>query len=179
MKTMGTKQTFLRSLVDELNTPLVRFLTSKLKNEDDANDLAQEAFLRIYKLEHPQKLTNARAFLFVTASNLAIDQLRRMKLHNSYVNTEIRLAAVADGTETAAPSAERTAVAEQQLQLIYSTIEKLPAKCRKAFLLHRGKDMTYSEIARELKVSTSMVEKYIIQALRQCRQELQSWETSI
>ena len=153
--------------------PLVRFLASKLKNEDDAHDLAQEAFLRIYKLEHPQKLTNARAFLFQTASNLAIDQLRRVKLHNRFLEAEAHYPGAQQETEYAVPSAERTASAEQQLQLVFTTIEGLPANCRRAFLLHRGRDMTYNEIARELGVSTSMVEKYIIQALRQCRRDLQ------
>jgi|TARA_Y100000310_G_scaffold338924_1_gene429988 RNA polymerase sigma-70 factor (ECF subfamily) len=176
---MGTKQTFLRSLIDELGTPLVRFLSGKVKNEDDARDLAQEAFLRIYRLEEPQKLTNAKAFLFQTASNLAIDQLRHAKLHSRYLETEARYPGSEPEDEYAVPSAERTAAAQQQLQLIFNTIEELPANCRRAFLLHRGRDMTYGEIARELGVSTSMVEKYIIQALRQCRMELQKQEISL
>ena len=173
---MSTKQIFFQNLVDELNAPLVRFLTNKLKNNQDACDLAQEAFLRIYKLQNPQELDNARAFLFQTASNLAIDQLRRVKLHNKYLRAEACSPRVADEGAYASPSAERTAIAVQQLRLIYDTIDKLSPNCRRAFLLHRGKDMTYSEIASELGVSTSMVEKYIIQALRQCRKQLQKQE---
>ena len=50
----------------------------------------------------------------------------------------------------------------------------MPVKVRRAFLLHRGKDMSYTEIATEMGVSTSMVEKYIIQALKLIREELKS-----
>ena len=48
----------------------------------------------------------------------------------------------------------------------------MPEKVRRAFLMHRGKDLSYSEIAIEMDVSTSMVEKYIIQALRILRKEV-------
>jgi len=48
----------------------------------------------------------------------------------------------------------------------------MPQKVRRAFLLHRSKDLSYPEIAAEMGVSTSMVEKYIIQALKQIRAEL-------
>jgi len=170
---MSTKQRFLHNLVNEFNAPLVRFLTSKLRNDQDASDLAQEAFLRIYNLNHPQKLNNARAFLFQTASNLVIDQQRRKKVHARYLRSEIPPADEGDDSVQATPSAERTVAATQQLQLIYQTIEKLPPNCRRAFLLHRSRGMTYSDIAKEMGISVSMVEKYIIQALKQCRRELE------
>ena len=48
----------------------------------------------------------------------------------------------------------------------------MPVKVRRAFLLHRGKDMSYAEIASEMNVSTSMVEKYIIQALKLIRENV-------
>jgi len=48
----------------------------------------------------------------------------------------------------------------------------MPEKVRRAFLMHRAKDLSYSEIADEMGVSTSMVEKYIIQALKILRKEM-------
>jgi DNA-directed RNA polymerase specialized sigma24 family protein len=48
----------------------------------------------------------------------------------------------------------------------------MPVKVRSAFLLPRGKGLRYSEIAAEMEISTSMVEKYIIQALKFIREEI-------
>lgn len=169
---MATKQTFLKQLFDAYGAPLVRFLTNRVRDEEEASDLAQEAFLRIYNLEHPQKLTNARAFLFQTASNLVIDRARREKVHARFLESESASPDDSDKSVYLSPSAERTVAAEQQLRVIYRTIDHLPPNCRHAFLLHRGRNMTYSEIAKELGISTSMVEKYVIEALKACRQAL-------
>ena len=51
----------------------------------------------------------------------------------------------------------------------------MPVKVRSAFLLPRGKGLRYSEIAAEMEISTSMVEKYIIQALKFIREEIKPW----
>lgn len=160
------------SLIDELGTPLVRYLTKKLKNNEDANDLAQEAFLRMHRFQQSSQLDNARAFLFRTANNLVIDQIRRDKVHDKYLNSEMPPESSDGGEDKFAPSAERTVSAEQELDKIYQIVDKMPTKVSRAFLLHRGKDMSYSEIAAEMGVSNSMVEKYISEALKLLRKEM-------
>ncbi|MCH7743809.1 MAG: RNA polymerase sigma factor [Proteobacteria bacterium] len=156
----------------ELATPLVRYLSKKVHNNEDANDLAQEAFLRMHKFQQSRRLDNARAFLFKTANNLVVDQMRRASVHNKYLSFE-RLPEQSDEeNDKFAPSAERTVSAEQELDRIYKVVNQMPEKVRSAFLMHRGKDLSYSQIATEMDVSTSMVEKYIIQALRILRKEV-------
>ncbi len=165
------KQSNTAVLMDELATPLVRYLAKKVPDED-ANDLAQEALLRMHKFQQERHLENARAFLFRTANNLAIDQLRRAKVHDRYLSSEMLPEHSDEDEDKFAPSAERTVSAEQELDKIYEIVDKMPTKVRRAFLLHRGKDLSYSEIAKEMEVSTSMVEKYIIQALKIIRAEM-------
>jgi RNA polymerase sigma-70 factor (ECF subfamily) len=169
-----TKESNTAVLMDELGTPLVRYLATKVPNNEDANDLAQEAFLRMHKFQQSKNLENARAFLFKTANNLLIDQLRRSKVHDKYLSSEMLPEQSDEDEDKFAPSAERTVSAEQELDRIYEVVEKMPVKARRAFLLHRGKDMSYSEIAVEMGVSNSMVEKYIIQALKLIREELKN-----
>lgn len=156
----------------ELATPLVRYLSKKVHNNEDANDLAQEAFLRMHKFQQSRRLDNARAFLFKTANNLVVDQMRRASVHEKYLSFE-RLPEQSDEeSDKFAPSAERTVSAEQELDRIYKVVNQMPEKVRSAFLMHRGKDLSYSQIATEMDVSISMVEKYIIQALRILRKEV-------
>ena len=158
--------------MDELGTPLVRYLAKKTRNNEDANDLAQEAFLRMHRFQQSSQLDNARAFLYRTANNLVIDQMRRDKVHDKYLNSEMLPGQSDEDEDKVAPSAERTVSAEQELDKIYQIVEEMPIKIKRAFLLHRGRDMSYAEIAKEMNVSTSMVEKYISEALKLIRKEM-------
>ena len=171
------KSRFIQQLVELYGPSLERFLTRKLENPADAAEVAQEAFLRIYRLEHPEQLDNARAFLFQVASNLAIDQLRRRTLHFRFLKAEQRELGEGAFTESSADvaSPEKILAAREKLARIYQAVDALPEKCRQAFLLHRNTGMSYSDIARELGVSVSSVEKYILQALKHCRNELAAY----
>ena len=156
----------------ELATPLVRYLSKKVRNSEDANDLAQEAFLRMHKFQQSRPLDNARAFLFKTANNLVVDQMRRAKVHDKYLSFEMLPEQSDEENDKYVPSAERTVSAEQELDQIYQVVDRMPEKVRRAFLMHRGKDLSYPQIASEMGVSTSMVEKYIIKALKILREEM-------
>ena len=167
------KAQFVAQLMEQHGPTLERFLARKLDNPADAAEVAQEAYMRIYRLEHPEELDNARAFLFQVASNLAVDQLRRRNLHFRFLKIEGAEAGRDDGEpgdRTASP--EHILDAREKLARIYRVVEGLPEKTRQAFLLHRTSGMSYTAIAREMGVSVSSVEKYILEALKQCRQEL-------
>ena len=169
---MSAKQYDTTVLTDELKTPLVRYLKKRVRINEDANDLAQEAFLRMHAFQQSNELENARAFLFKTAKNLAVDQIRRSNLHEKYVRAIMPVEQFSLEESSFAPSAESTAAVEQELDRIYEVIEDLPVKVKTAFQLHRSKNMSYTAIAKEMSVSTSMVEKYIVEALRILRKEL-------
>jgi RNA polymerase sigma-70 factor (ECF subfamily) len=157
--------------VDELGPQLVRYLATNGWSYDDARDLAQEAMLRVHKFQQSQTLDNARAFLFKTANNLAIDQIRRTHLHDKYLRSEMPADQEEDNYQFA-PSPERTAAAKQELDNIYAVVDKMPTKVKRAFLLNRDRDLSYTEIAKEMGVSNSMVEKYITEALKVLRQQI-------
>jgi RNA polymerase sigma factor (sigma-70 family) len=171
------KTEFLNHLVTEHGPALERFLSRKLSNSADAAEVAQEAFLRVYRLKAPQDLDNARAFLFQVASNLAVDQLRRRSLHYRFLKSEESFSGDVEASESIAGAAtpEQILNAREKLARIYTAIDELPAKCRHAFLLHRNSGMSYSDIARELDVSVSSIEKYILQALKHCRAALEKY----
>jgi RNA polymerase sigma factor (sigma-70 family) len=172
MNKVSNAALLLDEQMGELATPLVRYLSKKVRNDEDANDLAQEAFLRMHKFQQSRRLDNARAFLFKTANNLVIDQMRRARVHDKYLSFEMLPEQSDEENDKYVPSAERTVSAEQELDQIYKVVDRMPEKVRRAFLMHRGKDLSYPEIASEMGVSTSMVEKYIIQALKILREEM-------
>ena len=158
------KTQFVAQLFEQQAVPLVKYLTARFKNPDEAREVAQEAWLRIFRLEHPEHLENARAFLFQTASNLSIDRLRRTNIERKYLNPS---------EEELSRSLEDTIDAQQTLRTIEAALYELPPKVRQAFVMHRHGNLSYPAIAEQLGVSTSMIEKYIIQALKHFRNKLE------
>jgi RNA polymerase sigma factor (sigma-70 family) len=168
------REDFLSGLVAHHGDALKKYLARKLDNPEDAAEVAQEAYLRLQRIEQPQTLDNARAFLFQVATNLAVDQLRRRQLHQRYLSSErnpLLEGELPDPNGDGAPP-EQILVAKEKLNAIYAAIEELPFKTRQAFLMHRRNGLSYSEIAHQLDVSVSSVEKYILHALRHCRERL-------
>ncbi len=147
------KSEFIADLFEEQATPLLKYLSARFKNVDEAKEVAQEAWLRVFRLDHPEELENAKAFLFQTASNLSIDRIRRVSLER---NHDVM-------AEEPVQSVEATVAAQQTLRTIEASL----------FEMHRQKNMSYPMIAEQLGVSTSMVEKYIIQALKHFRNKLE------
>lgn len=165
------KESFVRRLFTEHGGALLNYLGRRTLNADQAADIAQEAWLRMSKLEHPERLRNARAFLYQTASNLTVDRARRADVERRFAEAQ-RWAP--DPSVGLSPSPERTVSADEDLSRVRAALDELPVKCRQTFIMHRGRDMTYREIARELRISTSMVEKYIIRALKHLRRSLET-----
>lgn len=170
------KDRFITGLAQQQRTALERFLARKLDNPEDAAEVAQDAFLRLQRLDAPQDLDNPKAFLFQVASNLAVDQLRRRTLHFRFVRSETRQ----DEDEqrdinASGVSPEQVLEAQEKLKAIFDAINELPQNTRQAFLLHRQRGLSYADIATEMGVSVSSVEKYILQALRHCRKKLDQY----
>ena len=173
----SNKDNFLADLVALHGVPLEKFLARKLSSPEDAAEVAQDAFLRIHRMAKPENLDNARAFLFQVANNLAIDQLRRRTLHFKFLNAEKSLSNDGEPIDINAigASPEQILSAQEKLAAIYQAVDELPFKVKQAFLLHRKTGLSYSDIAQQMDVSVSSVEKYILQALKHCRARLAAY----
>src|SRR5258708_12516130 len=63
-------------LFQEHNRALVSFLRAKLRNDQEAREVAQEAYVKLLQLESPGVVSFLQAYLFKIASNIAIDRIR-------------------------------------------------------------------------------------------------------
>jgi RNA polymerase sigma-70 factor (ECF subfamily) len=154
------------SLFREYYDELVTYLTMKLRSRDHAMDVAQETFLRVLTQQPSSPILQPRAFLYKTALNLTIDLFRKRRRQAEEALDSDNLHAVL----TVPADQEALVESREQVQLLYRAIQELPPKCRQVFLLHKFKERSHTEIAAQLGISKSMVEKHIIKAMAHCRQ---------
>lgn len=152
-------------LFREYYDDLVGYLTAKLWSRDHAMDVAQETFLRV--LTHPSSrpILQPRAFLFKTAINLSIDLFRKRQWQAEEPFNVEELQDV-----LTVPADQETALEErEQIQLLYKAIQELPPQCREVFVLYL-KELPQADIAAQLGIFKSMVEKHIYKAMAHCRE---------
>jgi RNA polymerase sigma factor (sigma-70 family) len=144
---------------------LSAWLRKKTGCPHHAADLVQEAFIRVLTLADPMQLQQPRAFLTTTATRLLIDEARRRKLEQAYLEA---LANMADAYEDVAHTPEQILLAVEALNAIATMLEGLAVKPRRAFLMSRLDGAGHAEIAAELGVSVSMVKQYVATAIGHC-----------
>src|SRR5260221_14119351 len=109
-------------LFAEHNRSLIRFLRTRLKSDQEAKDVAQEAYVRLLQIDQPGTVSFLRAYLFRTALNIATDRARAASIrHLAHQDP------VFDDVATE-PDPERTASAREQLRLVDESLAELPTK---------------------------------------------------
>lgn len=157
------------TLFREHSRDLHRYLAHRMSDSHEAQDLAQEAFLRILRLDSVDFINNPEAYLYRIASNLAYE--RRLRQLASPVSAHADVADLAETLEDPA-TLEAIVASRQEIEALEHVLQRLPANPRAALLMQRRDGMTYDEIASALGVSSSMVKKYLQAALVECRQYL-------
>ncbi len=146
---------------------LLRFFRRRSRSTEDAADLAQDTFVRLSSIDLG-RIREPGAFLFTTALNLLRDRAR-----SSYA----RHAALAMPAEDAqlicpAPQPEQVLQGEQRLRVVEAALLELSPKCRAVFVLFHFDGLLQKEIADRLRISVSMVEKYVREAVSHCQRRL-------
>ena len=156
-------------LYDDHHRSLVRYLSFKLGNREDAAEAAQEVFCRVTAAGHLNG--RAPAYLFTTARNLVFDIMKSRRARNTYNNVDID---GLDDFELAcdAPSPEWVAFSRQEYQILLKAVEELRPRPRRVFVMRRFGEAGYEEIAEELGLTLWTVKDYMKEALRHIRRRV-------
>lgn len=161
------KRSFISELFQLNHKPLVRFLMRRSMTHEDAQDIASEAVVKMMSMsQDAAELDNARAYLYQTAENIALDKLRRAKVHHRY-ETEMVTADANEDSDCASP--DRKVEAEERVAALYQSLDNMPSRWREALMLKRMHHLSNTAIAEQMGVSLSSVEKYLAQGLRHIR----------
>ena len=175
----GDAQSF-ELLLQRYRTPLVNFLYRMVRNREQAEDLAQEVFLRVYRARE-EYVPSAKftTWLFRIATNLALNSVRDNRYQRMETSIDAPITADAeDGDDRQfeladqRPDIEHHLVEEAKRKMIRHAIDKLPEKQRAAVLLHKYQELDYAEIAKILSCSESALKSLLFRAYETLRVEL-------
>lgn len=146
----------MRRLFEREYPTLVRFLYRQLGDQDQAEDLAQEAFVRLLG----QRPRNPRAWLFTVALNLARDAMRG----EARRTRQFQLLAGEQGGEVT-PSAEGSVVREEERNMVRQVLSALSERDRTLLLLWE-EGVPYRQIAEVIGVAASSIGPLLVRAQR-------------
>jgi len=143
---------------------ILRFLRARGAGED-AEDILQELWLKIDRLEAEGPIADPRAYLFRMADNLMHDRVRA-SMRRSNREQAWTEAGFDPAGHDETPSAERTLVARQRLRRVEMALATLGERTQIIFRRFRLEGITQSRIAQEEGISVSAVEKHLQRAYR-------------
>jgi RNA polymerase sigma-70 factor (family 1) len=144
---------------------LRNFLTYKFGNSEQAEDVTQEAFIKLWQNCKEVPLSKAKSFLYTVANNISLNQYAHQKVVLNYEKNF-------SGSDKTYESPEFIIEEEQFKNKLLSAIQNLNETQRVAFLMNRIDGKKYHEIAEELNISVKAVEKRIHIALVELRKQI-------
>ena len=144
--------------------PLRRYLARMLGNTSEAQDVAHDAYLRVYQASEKSTPIQPEAVLYTTARRLAINRLKRRSI--SPITPD---ATTVETAASSTPGIAQQVMARQEMNLLEQAIAELPEGCRSVLLLRKVELLSHREIADRLGIAVSTVEKQHARALRLLR----------
>jgi RNA polymerase sigma-70 factor (ECF subfamily) len=133
----------------------------------EIEDIVQETYVRICQIENKENITSPKSFMYKTARNLALDYQKQasVRLVDSLDNMEIL-----DQLLSNHPKDEmyENALTQSEFSHFCESVRLLPIQCRKVFVLKKVYGYSQREIAAQLKISESTVEKHISTGMKRC-----------
>jgi RNA polymerase sigma factor (sigma-70 family) len=143
---------------------LKAYLRGSFPTVRDVDDVAQESYLRLWKVCATQPIRSAKALLFTVARRLAVDFIRRDRtvpredighLAELSVLMEERDASFAEGLD-------------EKVDLLSEAISHLPGRCRETFILYKIEGLSRRETAERLGLSEKTVAAHTSTAMKRC-----------
>lgn len=143
---------------------LKRFLFFKTQDMDLAEDILQDAFIKLWENCENVTFSKLKSYLYTVANNLFLNTIKHQKIVLKHKTNSLRI------VENETP--EFLLVEKEFLNKIETVIASLPQKQREVFLLNRIEKKKYKEIAEMLNISIKTVEKRMHFALKTMRKEI-------
>ena len=169
----------LNDLMERHATPVFHFLCHMVGNEDDANDLAQETFVRVFRARASFRTGEKfSTWLLTIAANLARNHFRWRSRHPNVSleaetgETEQTLGGTLPAND---PAPNEQALATERAAAVRAAVGKLPEDLREAVVLCEWEELGVAEAAAILETTPKAVESRLYRARQILREKLKSW----
>ncbi|MFT6871321.1 MAG: RNA polymerase sigma-70 factor (family 1) [Roseivirga sp.] len=153
-----------QEIFEQYYTPIKNFLYYKCGDIDQSEDLAQDAFIKLWDKRDEVQLDTVKSYLYTIAGNMLLNQIRHDKV---VVNFAER-----NKNQQEEYSPEFQLQEKEFKQELENVISQIPEKQREVFLMNRIEEMTYKEIAERLELSVKAVEKRMHGALSHLKEHI-------
>ncbi len=140
------------------------WLRGKFPFLPDVDDIVQESYLRLIRARQAGKVGYAKAYLFTTARNFALDLFRRREVVAIESVADVAALPVLEESPGIADALGR----QQELELLAAAVQALPDRCRQAMTLRLLYGLSHKEIAAELRISEHTVKAQLAKGMRRC-----------
>jgi RNA polymerase sigma factor (sigma-70 family) len=154
------------SLFEQYRSRLQRFLAGRSRRPHEANDLAQEVYLRLLRFPPTEVVQRPQAYLYRIASNVVHDFNLRDRQDPVMFDTDVAEELAEKAADVWAGDLGDRLVAEQELHRL---LIQLPRGHLAALLLHMRDGLSYAEVAKALGIEVNTAKKRIARAIAQCR----------
>ena len=158
------------AVISGLIDGLRRHLRKNLDSDQDAEDIAHEAYVKLLReCRKDKEIHNPKAYLFQIARHLVYQHYAARERRPTLSDADVdRLPSTDENVEALTLDAIRR-------QQVNKAVRELPAKCRRTLLLRWRNGLRVAEIAVEMDLSQAMVKKYLASGLAHCRKRLRRY----
>lgn len=136
----------------------------------EIEDIVQETYVRICEVSEREEIQYPRSFLFKVARNLALDQIKRSESRLSVSRDDETSALLSEEQMSEDDDIFNQVAAKEEFALLCEAVRALPLQCRRTFVLKKVYGYSQKEIAMDLNISESTVEKHIATGIKRCTQ---------
>lgn len=162
MVTKAGRSEHIQAWADEWHGDLVKFLARRTTTAADAQDLAQEVYLRLMRVERLDLIRKPRSYLLRIAANLLCEWRLKAPQARPHDASALTLLPAADDPEA-------DAIRERRARRIATELDQLTPAMRAALVLQIRDGLSYEEIASRMNASRRMVKRYLLEAYARLR----------
>jgi RNA polymerase sigma factor (sigma-70 family) len=141
-------------------------VVSRIVPPDEIEDIVQETYVRICQIENKENITSPKSFMYRTARNLALDYQKRAGV--KLVDRVDDLQALEYLLSNDADEMYENTLINNEFSHFCEAVRQLPTQCCKVFVLKKVYGYSQREIAAQLDLSESTVEKHIATGMKRC-----------
>jgi RNA polymerase sigma-70 factor (ECF subfamily) len=170
LKSGNTK--VFEALFKQWYEPLCRYAHSMLHDEEEAEDIAQKTFCKLWDTREKLEIhTSIKSYLYKMVHNACLNKIKQWQMQSEH-HEQMTYCAV-----SAVNHVEQALAYRELNRQVEIAVAALPERCREVFLLSRMQHLSYIQIAQKMQISPNTVETQIVKALKTLRIKLKEFLT--